>query len=79
MQPKKDQLPVQYEFTEQDIQNLPLTPTQRAYVETRLADVIMQLGSLKVDTQDVSKFIQRQAYLSGIRDFAQDLLSITGE
>lgn len=79
MQLKKEQLPAQYEFTEQDAMNLPLTPLQRAYVETRLADVIMQLGNLKVDTRDVSKFIQEQAYLSGIRDLAQDLLSITGE
>lgn len=79
MQLKSEQLPAQYEFTEQDVKNLPLTPLQRAYVETRLADVIMQLGNLKVDTRDVSKFIQEQAYLSGIRDLAQDLLSITGE
>lgn len=79
MQPKKEQLPIQYEFTEQDVANLPLTPLQRAYVETRLADVILQLGNMKVDTANVNKFIQEQAYLSGIRDFAQDLLSITME
>ena len=72
-----DQLPRRFEFTTvEDIAQVALSPVQRCCVETRKADAISALVSLQVDTNNVNKFVQAQAYWTGISDFCSELLAI---
>jgi len=72
-----DQLPRRFEFeTVEAIAQVTLSPIQRCWVETRKADAIMALAGLQVDTNNVTKFVQEQAYWTGISDFCSELLAI---
>jgi len=75
-----EQLPRRFDFaTAEDIAQVELTPIQRCWVETRRADAINALVGLQVDTNNVTKFVQDQAYWTGISDFCAELLAIKSE
>jgi len=76
MKLKETQLPRQFELEESDIPDIQLSPKQRCFVETRQAEAIGALMAIQLDTTNTQKFIQDQAYWTGLKDFCEELLNL---
>ena len=74
MELSKEQLPRRYDFD--DLDQVKLSPEQRCFVETRQADAIHALSSTELDPQNVQKFVQSQAYWTGVKDLCSELLAL---
>jgi len=74
MELSKEQLPRRYEFN--DLEQVKLSPEQRCFIETRQADAIQALTSMELDPLNIQKFIQNQAYWTGVKDLCAELLAI---
>lgn len=75
------QLPVAYEFTEEDIRNITISPLTRAYIETKLVDVYAQLVSLQVpsnvDSQEaVFAFARNHAFYQGYKQALTEIWNL---
>jgi len=76
MKARDIQLPRQYDFEDGELADVVLTPVQRLFVETRQAEAIGALVTIQFDPANPQKFIQDQAYWTGVKDFCQELLNI---
>ena len=76
MKPSEVQLPRAWDMTSEDMSNVALTPTQRAYVETRQAMAIHAIAHMEADMKDPFEFVKARYYQVVIRDLCGQLLSI---